>query len=193
MNATDRAGLSTVVSVQFYVDRTAPVVTFLSPSNSTHTNQSVAVVNWSGIDSTTAVQDYKVRINAYPWTTTTATTFTTPNMSEGWNQVWVNATDTAGNWAIFYLQIFVDTEGPQIEITAPANGILVGESSVNIVWTIEDLGEGVELCEIRIDNGVWINVTGTTSYFASVLIENPNGTMVFLQAFDGLGNKARLV
>ncbi len=190
VNATDRAGLITVASVQFYVDRTAPVVTFLSPSNSTHTNQSVAVVNWSGSDATTAVKDYKVRINAYPWNTTTATTFTTPAMSQGWNQVWINATDTAGNWAISYLQIFLDTEGPQIEIISPASGIMVGDSSVNIVWTIEDLGEGVELCEIRIDNGTWVNVTGTTSYLASDLIENPNGTMVLLQAFDGLGNKA---
>ncbi len=74
MNATDRAGLYTVVSVLFYMDRTAPVVTFLSPANFTHTNQSVAVVTWSGSDATTAVEYYKVRINDHPWTNTTDTT-----------------------------------------------------------------------------------------------------------------------
>ncbi len=188
VNATDRAGLYTVVSVLFYMDRTAPVVTFLSPANFTHTNQSVAVVTWSGSDATTAVDHYKVRINDHPWTSTTDTTFTTPAMTESWNQVWINATDTAGNWAIFYLQIFVDTEGPQIEIVSPSNGVLVGESSVNIVWTIEDLGEGVELCEISIDSGPWTNVTGVTSYIASGLTEGPH--TVQIQAIDGLGNQA---
>jgi hypothetical protein len=81
-----------------------------------------------------------------------------------------------------------DETNPTIRITSPANGSVVGQSSITVTGTASDNKE-LDLVQVRTGTEEWINADGTTSWSASVtLLEGDN--VIRARAADGSGNEA---
>jgi hypothetical protein len=81
-----------------------------------------------------------------------------------------------------------DETDPVVSITSPANGSVVGISSVSLTGTASDNKE-LEKIQVKTGAGDWEDATGTSSWSASVtLFEGDN--VVRARALDAAGNEA---
>ena len=95
-------------------------------------------------------------------------------------------------------ELKADTVAPVISISSPREsaspGYVVRSSSFTIVWDSWDAESGVEYYEIRLDGGVWTNVSFTNTYqtFAkATFVDLSDGLhTVDIRAFDYAGNVA---
>jgi len=76
--------------------------------------------------------------------------------------------------------------GPVIEILSPRSGATIEGDTVTIEWSVEPGAFDVVRVEVRLDDGPWIDVTGTTSYTFTGLSEGEH--VATIRAVDEAGN-----
>jgi len=76
--------------------------------------------------------------------------------------------------------------GPVIEIISPRSGAIIEGDAVTIEWSVEPGAFDVVRVEIRLDDGPWIDVTGTTSYTFTGLSGGEH--VATIRAVDEAGN-----
>ena len=75
---------------------------------------------------------------------------------------------------------------PSVVITSPEEGAVIQGDTVTVEWTVEPGSLSVVKTEISLDGGVWIDVTGETTYTFTGLSEGGHTTTV--RAVDEAGN-----
>ena len=187
VKAIDLAGNEIVVSVSFIVDTTAPTVEIIAPSEG-HYSQSPSVsVTWSGDDIGVGVQAYQYRVNGGTWSSMTTETGHTFDLPEGVNTVEVRIYDWANNTANVSVGFTVDTTVPEVEITAPVNGLFSNSSTVNVNWTGSDATTSIQGYQYRVNGGQWSSLSSETNVMLD--LEDGNYT-VEVRAYDMAGNNA---
>jgi len=162
VEATNQAGTSASASgaslegLRLYVkERIAPVITILSPSSGAYVSNNkqpvvftiVDETNGSGIDTGSVV--VKVDGTAVDASTLAFTAITngysvtyTPAsaLGDGSHTVTVDASDNDGNAATSKSSTFtVDTIPPTLNITAPADGLIINATSLTVKGTTNDI------------------------------------------------------
>ncbi|MEM0449892.1 MAG: Ig-like domain-containing protein, partial [Methanomassiliicoccales archaeon] len=173
VRAFDNAGNSVIRKVNVTVDRAAPVVTFLEPTDNSFTSNVNFTAKWnitddSGVNSTWArlVDPNGVALPWYNLTGKNSTWITNltlggSNLSEGRWQLHIAANDTLGNNATSIVQFTVDITPPVLEILQPINGNYNNTGVVIVIWNI--IEDNLDYFEYRINSGSWINVATNTS------------------------------
>ncbi len=187
VRATDNAGLTTTATVNFTVDTEAPTVTITSPEDGEQFMVSSVTLEWTITDVQTGLDMLQVKADAGSWIEIDVadTSYEFTDLSEGSHTLYVRATDLGGLDAQDDVTIMVDTEAPTIEISTPVEDQVVTSTTVEVEWTVSDDGTGVDMVEIMLDSGSWIDVSTVTSHdFMSVA---DGSHTVYIRATDVAG------
>lgn len=181
----DLAGnVSEPADVSFTVDVTPPVITITTPGDDAHTNQSSITVNGALNESATlSVNGETVAVNADQ----TFSHGPIP-LTEGVNQLSVNATDLAGNQSQVIRSVTLDTEVP-----AAPNGDLIGiTDNGNGQYTVTGQPGSVEGgAEVTIRNtrtGETVTVIANADGSFSAQIAAQSGDEIVVTVRDRAGN-----
>jgi len=66
------------------------------------------------------------------------------------------------------VQVHVDTTAPTLNITSPAVGSWLNESTVNVTWSASDATSGIKNISISMDGGAWTDVVTDYQEFSSL-------------------------
>jgi len=166
-------------------DSTPPVVTITSPANGTVlAATSVTVLATVSDESATTVVSTPAGISANLPEGGGAVGGTVPLQTEGANLIAVNATDAAGNTGGTSITVIRDTIGPQVTITTPLEGAVLGASPVALTVQVNDATAttvtfGSHSIPLPAGGGA---ATGDVD-----LVEGPN--TITVTAVDGAGNQ----
>lgn len=114
--ATDLAGNVGTASLSIQADGTPPEVVISSPLNGQLINQSAAIISGSVNE-----DNVNLTLNAQA-VTMTGRNFNLPfTLNEGLNSLIVTATDQAGNIGSARVEVTLDSQAPQVDLTGPAS------------------------------------------------------------------------
>lgn len=113
-------------TVDIYRDIVPPVVVITSPTNGKGFTSTPATIAWTvdGVAQTSQL---------------------TASLAEGANTVTRIATDSVGNTDSARITIYLDTHGPSVAITSPANGFQTNQSTATIAWTVDGTAQTTQL------------------------------------------------
>jgi len=181
--ATDGGSGEGEDSVTFTVDTTPPTVDITAPAEDAVLDSGSVVVSWTASDAETTERSIDGGVS---WVVVTGTSVTISSLADGEYTVSIRVTDLAGNSATDSVSFVIDTTLPIVEISAPEEGAIV-EADVTVEWTTDDgSGSGVETVEVRIDEGTWTEVDGSSYAFTDLTVGEH---VVEVRATDVAGNE----
>ncbi len=167
--ATDQAGNTGTATVVVILDTTAPIIQIATPANSSNLNTPVITLTGTVNE---AVQSVMVNGVAAQITDTNFT-LSGINLTEGMNNIRVEATDLAGNLGVATISVTLDTTLPIVQITSPVNNSYLSTPGITVTGTISETTQSVTV------NGVAAQITGTTFTLSGVtLVDGLNNITV---------------
>jgi len=186
IRAFDKAGLFSQSTILLIVDRTAPSLTILAPSDGAILGWDTIVVSWTASDNVIDIDHYEVSADGTNWINVGRETSYVFTLADGTYTIYVRAYDSAGNYAEKSVTITVDTVAPVVTITSPSDASTVGSSDVTVSWSSS--ATDVVYYLVRLDDGAWINVGTSTNY---TFIGVSNGVHVaYAIAVDSAGHES---
>ncbi len=187
IKAIDRMNNSATDSVNFVIDTQSPVITISSPANGSFMNFSNVTVEWNATDEGTGIRNYSVKLDGGPWVDKALDrNHTFHNLTQGWHNVSVRATDNANKSAVKNITFMIDLALPYVNITKPANNTIFTVNSVEVNWTGGDNESGLNHYEIKVGSGRWRNVGTDESHTFTGLSEGWH--RVYIKAVDNASN-----
>jgi len=186
IEAYDRAGNMQSDEITVIVDKTAPVLSVISPENGSFTADHVTV-QFSVFDANLLNVTYHIN-NGTPGDVTGETNFTVyiVSLSDGAFNLTITAMDKALNMVNQTLTLIADNTVPAVSISSPQQGAeLLGTATVNFSASDANLEE----VHLYIDNAE-INITGTTVYSWDTTTVGDGVHTIQLVATDKAGNTA---
>jgi len=192
VKAVDKAGNSNRILVIFTVDVTPPTLQILSPENNSILAQQSIQVSWQASDALSGIDHYEIKLDSGTWINVgTSTSYMFNDLIDGTHIVTVKAVDKAGNINSTSIIFIIDTTPPTIQVLYPKNNSYIAFSNITVSWIVFDNTSGVAHCEIKIDNGNWIDITNTTSYMLTNLTEGKH--TINFKVTDTVGNSKELL
>ena len=191
VNATDRAGHSTIVGVSFKVDKVAPTVHIVAPIDGSALASSSITLEWSASDNGSGLATLRVSKDGTLWESlgvdVTSYIFYGPSgIPEGSYALYVEATDRGGLKTTDSVDMMLDRTGPTLTITMPLQDQKMKESDVTISWTMADSGSGVASARVSVDGGAFVSVGLATTYDALGLADGEHD--ITIRVTDEAGN-----
>ncbi len=153
-NATDTAGNTEPVQTEYVaLDDANPSVSVVDPANTTY-SKSTLDLKVTGSDSVSSVQTYEYSKDGGTWTTFTPNT--TLTWTNGFHDIRVRVTDSAGNTATDQNYFTVDTTPPTTSDNASTGW---HTSPVTVGLTCSDSTTGCSKTSYNVNSGGWL--TGT--------------------------------
>ncbi len=183
--ATDGAGNSRSTTFEFTIDSTLPSVSLSSPSNGS--------VIKGGTVLDLAVLDLHLSSVTYDNGTgavALASPFdiATPGWPDGSTDVWVNATDSAGNVRSVSYHFTFDSTPPSVSLVTPANGSSI-MSGVDLDFSISD----TNFASASWNNGGCCNTSLTTPFDIDTSAWAEGAYAVVVDAVDQAGNQRTVI
>jgi len=166
VRATDRAGNSAEVTVEFTVDATAPTLDITSPTNGSRTRSATVVVEYEAADDQSGVQSIVLRVDGGAWTGDWSVL---DALSDGPHAIEVRVTDFAGNFEVRGVTVTVDTVAPTVTASSPSGSEVVTSSSITVAFS-EAMDQGT--VSIVIDG-----VTGTVAWDGNTAAFTPSSPL----------------
>jgi RHS repeat-associated protein len=176
VDATDKAGNISHVTVHFYVDKTAPVISILEdnvalPDGATFNRDVVPVIHVTDVTPTTVT----IALDGSPFVSGTKVTATGPHT------LVVQAADSASHTSVSTVTFTIDRSGPALTITSPKNGDLLGDPHVTVT------GSSATAVSVTV-NGVAATINAAAkTYSASLTLAEGDNTIV-ASGVDSGGN-----
>lgn len=186
VRASDLAGNTATAAVPFKVDTIGPEVAILSPANGSAYATDSITMTWTASDDLSGVAGCEVRLDGGSWGPASSGTVQFTGLSEGWHAIELRATDGVGNVGTASVDVAVDRVRPSVTILSPAQGALLGSSTVTVDWSTDEAGSGIQHYETRLDGGAWSSRGQADSL---TLIGLADGSHLFeVRAYDRAGN-----
>lgn len=177
-------------------DNEKPTVIITSPSNNAELSGTVNIIGTAS-DSDGTIQNVQIRVDSGSWLTVSGTEswtygWDTTAVSNGEHTIYARSHDGEDYSDVFSIAITVNnpTSGnnrPTVTITFPGEGDKIN-GTVTIIGAASDSDGTVQKVEIKIDAGLWIPATGTTSWSYSWSTTNleDGGHVVNARSYDGV-------
>ncbi len=176
ITATDLAGNSSELALQFTIDKTAPVITIVDVEDGKfYSNPPSPLIQIAEIN----LENSSILLDGKPFESGTTVT------EEGAHTLVVTALDRAGNSAISLVNFGVDTIAPEVKITNPKDGDLFHFNSIQVSGTLIEQS----LKSITLSGNPDV-IAGGGQFFASILLHDGNNTLVVVVT-DLAGNTAQ--
>lgn len=174
-------------------DETPPSITINSPNDGSVLTVPSVTVSGTASDNVD-VEKVEVRINGGTWSDSSGTNSWTYDaaLSLGNNTIEARATDPSGNTNNDSITVEYDPdagqdrEAPVITIQQPSDGLTVTTSSLTVSGTASD-DVGLDVVEVRVNNGNWNTASGTISWSLAVSLREGSNS-IEVRAFDLSGN-----
>ncbi|MGA1865836.1 MAG: right-handed parallel beta-helix repeat-containing protein [Thermoplasmatota archaeon] len=167
-------------------DTRSPLVDFVTPEENSVINRTDLKVIWTSRDQFgQEVRSFELYIDDGPALDMGNFTSMDLTLSPGNHKLRIKAIDPAGNSMEKELHFVIDIEPPVVEIISPADGEILKDSSVMITWKALD-DHLLSNLTLVIDNRIFLDVLGRTSYNAALGIEGDH--YISLIASDMAGN-----
>ncbi|MCD6490988.1 MAG: right-handed parallel beta-helix repeat-containing protein, partial [Candidatus Korarchaeota archaeon] len=187
VKAIDKANNEKSCRYIITIERKAPNLVIVSPTNESYLSVNDLVIKWSGSDSEGGIDHYEIKLDDNEWINTyAATTYTFSNISEGLHTIQIRAIDKAGNERICKLIVFVDRSPPNININSPRDNAQISEEIVTIEWSVDD-NFGIKAIKIYADNELVETLSGETRSYTLTLSKGTHVIRVLVE--DMAGNK----
>ncbi len=108
--------------------------------------------------------------------------------TDGFYELKTVAVDSSGNAETKTgadVSLGYDTSPPSLAVTSPTSGEYISSADVEIIWSGADATSGIASFSVRIDSGLWVDVSGN-SYTASGLLGGSH--RVYVRATDLVGH-----
>jgi C1A family cysteine protease len=186
LRVNDEAGNTAVDSVSVYLDITPPILLIETPEEFQLFNSSAVCIAWHALDYLSEPISYYISIDGGSWMSLGSTTlYNIVDLDDGDHTVAVKAFDQAGNAFTRSVSYKVDTSPPSLEIEWPSEGSVLNQTDVTISWTASDLTSQVLSIVFSIDSGIWIDVTGNSTFKTTF----PDGVhIISVKVEDLVGN-----
>ncbi|MBS3816928.1 MAG: S8 family serine peptidase [Candidatus Thermoplasmatota archaeon] len=174
-------------SQNFIVDTTAPELEVDTPKDGGYISESDVTVEWEGLDKTSGIDHYDIRIDGGNWTNVEKnTSYTFPGLEHGESYtVDVRALDRASFSTMKTVSFTIDLVKPDIDILYPEDDKW-GAIDLTTTWEGTDEVSGLDRYEVRIDEGDWKDIGLATEYdFTNLSVESHT---IELKASDVAGN-----
>ncbi len=186
VRAWDITGKNTVTNVNFTVDTTHPEMEITSPDHGELLNQNDVTVEWTGMDETTEIDRFEVRVDGEDWIDVGKNeSYIFEGLSEGEQLFELRGWDTAGNSGIVSINFTIDITPPDLSIISPSSGEVIHNTSVIVNWEGHD-NSGINYYEVRMDGGDWIYMDKLTRNTFNELSDGEH--TVEVRAWDNAGN-----
>jgi hypothetical protein len=171
------------------LDKTPPTGFIVIDDRASYTITTSVSLTLSANDATSGIAEMQFsndNVTYTEWQTYGISKSWTLQGGDGLRRVYVQFRDQAGLVSTYSDTITLDATPPNITFTFPRPSHEVRASTVVATWTGSDDVSGISHCEIRLDEGSWINVgTSTTHTF----IELGDGShTIDVKAADNAGN-----
>ena len=179
--ATDTLGNLSSTTINVSVDTTPPAITIVSPVEN-------AVFSESPVTVSGTVQDAAavVTINSQPAVNTAGAFTLNVPVIEGPNTITAIATDALSRQQTDSVSVILDTAGPVVAITSPAENAELAGSPIRVAGTVQDL------TSVTLDvNGLPATLSNGTWSVAEVLL-TPGANTLTLTARDIFGHTTTL-
>jgi len=161
---TSDMGIGIGLIPEGYQDSIAPSVSITSPTNNANVEEDTIEVRGTASDNI-GVSKVEIRVNdgnyymvedtgtqTHPYLTWKATA----DLSQSINDIWVRATDYAGNSKTISITVIKvgSSNPPVVTITSPQNDAQTPDWHINVTGTASD-DAGVKKVEVKVNDGVW--------------------------------------
>jgi hypothetical protein len=193
VNATDKAGHSTVVESIFTVDTVSPVVSIASPLNNSALRSVSIQLEWVASDNGSGLKTVEVSMDGISWVSVDVDiaqhTFYGPSgIADGTYELSVRATDMGGLVTIASVVTTLDDTNPTVTVTYPRQSDELTTADVTVGWVTVDTGSGIQSVKVSIDGGAFETVSSGTSWTWEKLENGPHE--VTIKVTDRAGNSA---
>jgi len=187
IRAFDKTGHTAQSTMILIVDKVAPSLTIVYPSDGSVLASSAVVISWDASDALLGVEHFEVSTDGSTWISVgRETSYIWSGLTDGTYTFYVRAYDVAGNYVEVNVTFTIDLTAPDVTITSPADGSTVTTSDVTVQW--QSSATDIAYYLVRLDSGAWINVGTSTSYTFSGVSDGVH--VVCVVAVDNAGNSA---
>lgn len=217
IKATDDAGNTTTVndtdsslgsSLKLTVkEKTAPVITITSPTESAKLTNNKPTIQWKVTDTDSGVNPGTIGItidsgskitsgitktaitNGYQCSYAVSTA-----LSDGSHTIKINASDYDGNAATQKTVNFsVDTVPPTLSVTSPANNLITNSQTITVAGTTNDATSSPVTLTMKLNSGTAVTVTvGSNGAFSKSLTLAEGTNTIVITAKDSAGKTSSI-
>lgn len=217
IKATDDAGNTTTVndtdsslgsSLKLTVkEKTAPVITITSPTESAKLTNNKPTIQWKVTDADSGVNPGTIGItidsgskitsgivktaitNGYQCSYAVSTA-----LSDGSHTIKINASDYDGNAATQKTVNFsVDTVPPTLSVTSPANNLITNSQTITVAGTTNDATSSPVTLTMKLNSGTAVTVTvGSNGAFSKSLTLAEGTNTIVITAKDSAGKTSSI-
>lgn len=217
IKATDDAGNTTTVndtdsslgaSLKLTVkEKTAPVITITSPTESAKLTNNKPTIQWKVTDADSGVNPDTISITIDSGSKITSgitktaitngyqCTYAIPTaLSDGSHTIKINASDYDGNAATQKTVNFgVDTVPPTLSVTSPVNNLVTNSKTVSVAGTTNDVTSSPVTLTIKLNSGTaeTVTVSSNGAFSKSLTLAEGTNTIV-ITAKDNAGKTSSI-
>jgi titin len=180
----DSAGNALTKSITVVYDDVGPTIHMISPLAGSYNNTGIVTLKWAATDATSGVAKTEISNGGTAWTTITATSAIL-SLNDGTHTLYVRVTDNAGNVNTTSVTLMVDTVRPTVVMSSPANNSRNNTGMVTVSWTATDAGSGMANNKVKVDNGSWGSIAGTSDTLSGL---SDGSHSIYVMGVDKAGN-----
>jgi len=188
VKAADAAGNEKENSIGFWISVHPPTVQIISPVDGASTNAGSVRMEWDVVVQEGRAYSVKMTILSPSQVSGIHDNVEVDHWDfdvEGYYNVRINVTDSAGLTAEKRVEFWIDWTPPTVTIASPSDGGASPTTSVTLTWSVS--GEVSYRQQVSQDGVDWMNVVGTSYTFHDL----PEGaTVLRVRAIDAAGNQA---
>mgnify|MGYP006285758681 CR=1 FL=1 len=163
VKAVAKTGGEVVEQVGFLVDRGAPTIRILNPSEGDILANNFTTAIWTATDDLSEVDDFLVSIDfGEVYSISGSNQINLLNLTEGYHTLNVTGFDEGGNRNTDEIVFRVDTIEPSIRMIGPEEGLVTASRNVEVRWEAYDIGSGIDLFQVRLDDQEWYDLSPET-------------------------------
>ncbi|MHA1696554.1 MAG: hypothetical protein ACTSUG_14925 [Candidatus Helarchaeota archaeon] len=188
LNASDNvSNVMPTYSWSFTIDITPPQCSNEFPTNQTYTNNNMTEISVELLDNISHIDNNSIQMNINGSIYTLGSSYLTYNITfhklifstptqfnEGYLEIWVDASDIAGNWINTYYWTFeIDITPPVASNPSPSNQSFTNDNNTQVQVTVMDPISGVDF------NTLNLTINNITYQFGDPEISVVNDTIIF--------------
>ncbi len=170
----------------YRIDTSAPGIPLPDDNTEGWSSDDTPLFIWSAPSDISGLSGYYYKIDGFPWTFYSSTSVELPPQASGEHIFYVKAVDGAGNIGDSGTHVFsIDTDEPDLAISAPANGEWLGNGTVEVRWEGGDNFSAARY-EIKLDDDEFYGLGSAEVESLYDLSEGAHSLRI--RAYDGANN-----
>ncbi|MFW3146337.1 MAG: right-handed parallel beta-helix repeat-containing protein [Thermoplasmatota archaeon] len=185
----DGVGNMKEAATSFYVDTAKPKCNIFQPFEGEVIAVDHVKVIYNITDETTGIASSEISLDDGDWNNIERSgSYIFSELADGEHTVRIRASDRGNNTMTSMVSFIVDSMAPSVRFTCPENGTISSKKNQLVKWEALDNMTGLEVLEMKLDSGKWLDVLGRSEFGFTSL---PDGEhVVKLKAIDGALHEA---